>query len=71
MIRMSTCSFCRGSGTAEVMYIKNPETGDWEIFTRSIHGKEDQYQQEWRDCQCPKCAGAGEYELEYTPCKIF
>ena len=26
---------------------------------------------EWEECDCPKCHGEKEYEVEYFDCKIF
>lgn len=70
------CSFCGGSGTAEHLMEKT-EAGTWVknaiLLPRLADALiEDGYKRlKWQKCDCPKCFGKGDYQIEMTPCRIF
>ena len=77
MLIQTTCKFCNGSGKAETL-MERTANGNWVPNTMLDHDLADAWIAKdrnapirWEDCQCPICAGAGEYELETTPCRIF
>lgn len=81
-IRTVDCSFCKGSGEAQRLEEKAFD-GSWvpnTAFNHSSHSDIDAMIASspdfanllrWNDCTCPRCDGVGEYEVEYTACRIF
>lgn len=77
-----TCSDCLGRKIVEQFQERHgdnwvPERGSLELPDyvreefRDHIAKTHPYLFRRQDIECPKCLGAGEYEIESTPCKIF
>jgi len=79
-VRMVNCGFCDGK-PVEKLEERTPE-GDWvsrgwkpltlthEEIDEMIR-KDPLAPYRWVDAPCPRCGGAGEYEVEYVTAKIF
>lgn len=77
MLIQTTCKYCKGSGKAESL-VERTANGDWVPNAMLDHTLADAWIAEdshapirWDVCNCPICAGDGEYVLETTPCRIF
>lgn len=77
-LRTESCSYCKGTGTAEVLETLLAFDYGWKRTSRYQDRQEmeeaiarEPSRHRWVECKCPRCDGAGEYQVEYVTCKIF
>ena len=75
VLRQEPCSYCKGTGTAEVLEVWSHSACMW-LRARKLQPEAlDAFcaanQTRWVDANCPRCEGAGSYAVEFVKCKIF
>lgn len=84
MLTVQTCATCKGKGAMQ--RFEERVGGNWRKVPASVFAYVAPWHRRdamnalaaaapeflrWADCSCPACDGAGEYLVEYVPCKIF